>query len=42
MLNGRVKVKPFVEKRPLAEINQVFEAVHSGAFKRRAVLVPSQ
>ncbi len=42
VLNGRVKVKPFVEKRPLAEINQVFEAVHSGAFKRRAVLVPSQ
>ena len=42
MLNGRVKVTPFVEKHPLNEINQVFEAVHAGALKRRAVLVPTQ
>jgi 6-hydroxycyclohex-1-ene-1-carbonyl-CoA dehydrogenase len=41
VLNGRVKVSPFVEKHPLDEINQVFEAVHSGALKRRAVLVPA-
>jgi len=40
VLNGRVKVAQFVEKHPLSEINQVFEAVHAGAFKRRAVLVP--
>ncbi len=40
VLDGRVKVAPFVEKHPLSEINQVFEAVHAGALKRRAVLVP--
>jgi 6-hydroxycyclohex-1-ene-1-carbonyl-CoA dehydrogenase len=41
VLNGRIKVAPFVEKHPLREINRVFEAAHSGALKRRAVLVPS-
>jgi 6-hydroxycyclohex-1-ene-1-carbonyl-CoA dehydrogenase len=41
VLNGRVKVAPFVEKHPLSEINHVFEAVHAGALKRRAVLVPN-
>jgi 6-hydroxycyclohex-1-ene-1-carbonyl-CoA dehydrogenase len=41
VLSGRVKVAPFVEKHPLSEINQVFEAVHAGTLKRRAVLVPS-
>ncbi len=42
VLDGHVKVAPFVEKHPLSEINQVFEAVHAGALKRRAVLVPMQ
>lgn len=41
VLNGRVKVTTFIEKHPLSEINQVFEAVHAGALKRRAVLVPA-
>ena len=41
VLEGRVKVTPFVEKHPLSEINQVFEAAHAGALKRRAVLVPT-
>jgi 6-hydroxycyclohex-1-ene-1-carbonyl-CoA dehydrogenase len=41
VLDGRVRVTPFVEQHPLSEINQVFEAVHSGALKRRAVLVPA-
>ncbi len=41
VLNGRIKVAPFVEKHPLSEINQVFEAAHAGALKRRAVLVPT-
>lgn len=40
VLNGRIKVSPFIEKHPLDEINQVFEAVHAGMLKRRAVLVP--
>ncbi len=41
VLNGQVKVTPFVEKHPLREINKVFEAAHVGALKRRAVLVPN-
>ncbi len=41
VLNGRVKVAPFVDKYPLSEINQVFEAAHAGALRRRAVLVPA-
>ena len=41
VLSGRIKVVPFVEKHPLNDINRVFEAVHSGALKRRAVLVPT-
>jgi 6-hydroxycyclohex-1-ene-1-carbonyl-CoA dehydrogenase len=42
VMNGRIKVGQFVEKHPLKEINQVFEAAHTGALKRRAVLVPEQ
>lgn len=41
VLSGRVKVASFVEKHPLSEINQVFEAAHAGALRRRAVLVPA-
>jgi len=41
VLSGQVKVTPFVEKHPLADINRVFEAVHHGELKRRAILVPS-
>jgi 6-hydroxycyclohex-1-ene-1-carbonyl-CoA dehydrogenase len=41
VLNGRVKVAPFVEKHPLRDINRIFQAVHAGALKRRAVLVPT-
>jgi 6-hydroxycyclohex-1-ene-1-carbonyl-CoA dehydrogenase len=41
VLDGRVKVAPFVEKYPLKEINKVFEAAHAGTLRRRAVLVPS-
>jgi len=40
VLAGRVKVGPFIEKHPLGEINAVFDAVHRGEFKRRAVLLP--
>lgn len=41
VLNGRVKVAPFVEKHPLREINRVFEAAHAGKLAKRAVLVPT-
>jgi len=37
---GRLKVSPFVEKHPLADINAVLDAAHAGTLRRRAVLVP--
>ena len=40
VLDGKVKVKPFVELQPLADINKIFEAVHAHQVKRRVVLVP--
>ncbi|MDE3116329.1 MAG: 6-hydroxycyclohex-1-ene-1-carbonyl-CoA dehydrogenase [Pseudomonadota bacterium] len=42
VLDGRVAIKPFIERHPLNQINQVFEAAHKGALKRRAILVPAQ
>jgi 6-hydroxycyclohex-1-ene-1-carbonyl-CoA dehydrogenase len=40
VLRGRVKVAPFVERHPLSEINDVFEALHGHRITRRPVLVP--
>jgi len=40
VLEGKVKVKPFVEPLPLKDINRVFEAVHHREISKRAVLVP--
>ena len=41
VLDGKVKVGPFIERHPLSEINVVFDAVHRGAITRRAVMTPS-
>lgn len=40
LLEGRVRVAPFVERRPLSEINDVFEALHEHRMRKRPVLVP--
>ncbi|HUY84748.1 MAG TPA: 6-hydroxycyclohex-1-ene-1-carbonyl-CoA dehydrogenase [Steroidobacteraceae bacterium] len=40
VLEGKVKVAPFVERHPLSEINEVFDAVHRGVIARRAVMTP--
>jgi 6-hydroxycyclohex-1-ene-1-carbonyl-CoA dehydrogenase len=37
---GRIRVRPYVERHPLAEINAVFDAAHHGRLHKRAVLVP--
>ncbi len=42
VLDGRVRVAPLVERRPLHEINRVFADVHDRKLTRRAVLVPSE
>jgi 6-hydroxycyclohex-1-ene-1-carbonyl-CoA dehydrogenase len=41
VLSGRIKLAPYVEKHPLKDINRIFEAVHHGELKRRAILVPA-
>jgi 6-hydroxycyclohex-1-ene-1-carbonyl-CoA dehydrogenase len=40
VLRGQVALGPFVEKRPLAAINDVFSELHAGPAARRIVLVP--
>ncbi len=40
-LEGKVQVKPFVERHPLAEINRIFEAVYHREISRRVVLTPN-
>ena len=42
VLNGKVKLAPFVEQQPLDNINEVFRDVHDGKKVRRQILVPAQ
>lgn len=37
---GKIRIRPFVERHPLADINDVFEAAHRGQLVKRAVLTP--
>ena len=37
---GRLRIEPFIERRPLNDINATFEAAHRGELTRRVVLVP--
>jgi 6-hydroxycyclohex-1-ene-1-carbonyl-CoA dehydrogenase len=41
VLDGKVALKPFIEPRPLAEVNQVLHDVHAHKLTRRAILVPA-
>ncbi|HNU12647.1 MAG TPA: 6-hydroxycyclohex-1-ene-1-carbonyl-CoA dehydrogenase [Rubrivivax sp.] len=40
VLDGRVRLAPFVETHPLDRINEVFKGVHEREITRRAVMVP--
>ncbi len=40
VLDKRIQLLPFVERKPLDAINEVFDAVHNGRMNRRAILVP--
>ncbi|MCP3970433.1 MAG: 6-hydroxycyclohex-1-ene-1-carbonyl-CoA dehydrogenase [Rhodobacteraceae bacterium] len=40
VLSGKVKLAPFVEQKPLNDINAVFRDVHDGKLIRRQILVP--
>ena len=38
---GRIALKPYIERQPLERINEVFDDAHHGRLSRRVVLVPS-
>jgi 6-hydroxycyclohex-1-ene-1-carbonyl-CoA dehydrogenase len=40
VLNGSIALAPFIERRPLATINDVFAELHAGGVLRRLVLIP--
>jgi 6-hydroxycyclohex-1-ene-1-carbonyl-CoA dehydrogenase len=40
VLDGKVRVRPFVEHHPLADINRVFADAHAHKLTRRAILIP--
>jgi 6-hydroxycyclohex-1-ene-1-carbonyl-CoA dehydrogenase len=39
-VDGRIKLGPFVETRPMSQIEQVFDEAHHGKLKRRVILTP--
>ena len=40
VLDGKVQIKPFVETRPMSQIEEVFELAHHGKLTKRVVLTP--
>ena len=40
VLDGKVQLEPFVETRPMSQIEEVFEEAHSTTLMRRIVLTP--
>lgn len=39
-LDGRIALEPFVEKRPMSQIAQVFDEAHHGKLSKRVILTP--
>jgi 6-hydroxycyclohex-1-ene-1-carbonyl-CoA dehydrogenase len=39
-LKGRIALEPFIERRPMATINDVFAELHHGGVANRLVLIP--
>jgi len=39
-LSSRIAIEPFIERRSLSDINEVFAAVHAGRVRKRVVLLP--
>ncbi len=40
VLDGKVRLGDYVEKRPLSSINEIFRRIHEHAVSRRVILVP--
>lgn len=41
VLEGRIEMEPFVETRPMSQIQEVFEEAHAGKLMRRVILTPN-
>jgi 6-hydroxycyclohex-1-ene-1-carbonyl-CoA dehydrogenase len=39
-VDGRIALGPFVETRPMSQIEQVFDEAHHGKLKKRVILTP--
>jgi 6-hydroxycyclohex-1-ene-1-carbonyl-CoA dehydrogenase len=40
VLDGKIQVKPFIETRPMSQIQSAFEEAHSGKLLKRIILIP--
>ena len=40
VLQGKIQIEPFIETRPMSQIQQAFEDAHSGRLEKRIVLTP--
>jgi 6-hydroxycyclohex-1-ene-1-carbonyl-CoA dehydrogenase len=40
VVNGKIEIGPFVETRPMSQINEVFEEIHTKPLMKRIVLTP--
>jgi 6-hydroxycyclohex-1-ene-1-carbonyl-CoA dehydrogenase len=40
VLQGKVAIAPFIERRPRSSINEVFAELHAGGVRKRLVLIP--
>ena len=40
MLKGKIKIEPFIETRPMSQIQQAFEDAHGGRLEKRIILTP--
>ncbi|UCB44076.1 MAG: 6-hydroxycyclohex-1-ene-1-carbonyl-CoA dehydrogenase [Dehalococcoidales bacterium] len=40
VLNGRIKIEPFIEARPMSKIKEAFDEAHKGTLEKRIILIP--
>jgi 6-hydroxycyclohex-1-ene-1-carbonyl-CoA dehydrogenase len=40
VLDGKIQIEPFIETRPMSQIQQAFDDVHKGGLDKRIVLIP--
>ena len=40
VLEGRIQIEPFIETRPMSQIENTFEEAHHGKLMKRVILIP--